>query len=135
MWFFETGVTYLLSRKYQNRCWVGITETWYTFSNVDMSPSEAIKVIGYLLDLSRWSFNVSQRPLAHGLMSEPNPIHHCWIANNKNKLQDSLRLHTSCSPKEHLFISCTKSFSMSNYKILLEYYKCVLSHLHNNMFY
>jgi len=32
MWFFETGVTHLLGRKYQNRCWVGITATWYTFS-------------------------------------------------------------------------------------------------------
>ena len=32
MWFFETSVTHLLSRKYQNRCWVGITEIWYTFS-------------------------------------------------------------------------------------------------------
>ena len=32
MWFFETGVTYLLDRKYQNRYWVGIIETWYTFS-------------------------------------------------------------------------------------------------------
>ena len=32
MWFFETGVTHLLGRKYQNRCWVGITETCYTFS-------------------------------------------------------------------------------------------------------
>ena len=34
MWFFETVVTYLLGRKYQNRCWVGITETWYTFSEL-----------------------------------------------------------------------------------------------------
>jgi len=32
MWFFETGVTHLLGRKCQNKCWVGITETWYTFS-------------------------------------------------------------------------------------------------------
>ena len=29
MWFFETSVS---GRKYKNRCWVGITETWYTFS-------------------------------------------------------------------------------------------------------
>ena len=32
MWFFETGVTHLLDKKYQNRGWVGITETWYIFS-------------------------------------------------------------------------------------------------------
>ena len=32
MLFFETGVTHLLGRKYQNRCCVGITEIWYTFS-------------------------------------------------------------------------------------------------------
>ena len=30
MWFFETGVTHLLDKKYQNKYWVGITETWYT---------------------------------------------------------------------------------------------------------
>ena len=34
IWFFEIGVTHLLSRKYQNRCWIGITETWYTFSTL-----------------------------------------------------------------------------------------------------
>ena len=45
MWFFETGVTYSLGRKYQNRYWVGITETYYTFSwdrdtcNYCMHPS------------------------------------------------------------------------------------------------
>jgi len=32
MWFFEIGITHLLGRKYQNRCWVDITKTWYTFS-------------------------------------------------------------------------------------------------------
>ena len=32
MWFFEICVTHLLGRKYQNRYWVGITETWYTSS-------------------------------------------------------------------------------------------------------
>ena len=29
---FETCVTHLLGRKYQNKYWVGITEIWYTFS-------------------------------------------------------------------------------------------------------
>ena len=32
MWFFETSVTHLLDRNYQNRCWVDITGIWYTFS-------------------------------------------------------------------------------------------------------
>ena len=32
MWFFEIGVTHLLGRKYQNRCWIDIIEIWYTFS-------------------------------------------------------------------------------------------------------
>ena len=33
MWFFETNVTHLLDKKYQNKYWIGITKTWYTLSS------------------------------------------------------------------------------------------------------
>ena len=50
MWFFETGVTHLLGRKYQNRCWVGITKIWYTFSKNRVTLSLIFKLLYPLIN-------------------------------------------------------------------------------------